>query len=452
MISRTAKLIALLWLSAPLMTQVSVRPQSPSLALIHVTVIDVTGAPARPDMTVIVTGDRIVGIGRANAVRVPNNAQVFDATGKFLIPGLWDMHVHLGSYEDGKKELHHLLAYGITGVRDMASPIDDILRLRQETSDRRIVGPHLVVAGPILQAPLPFRVPPLVRTVSDPNGAKNTVDELQGKGVDFIKIGDTLPRAVYLAIAEESTRRHVPFAGHLPVSVTASEASRYGQRSIEHFGSAGFHGVLIACSTQEAELSAYVQAALAAAMTGGDSPDTKVLQADFTTRLVESYDSRKAAALFSLFVKNGTWQVPTLVALRSVWDGKRGQMTAAEIAAGERVWQKDIEMLTAMRREGVRILAGTDVPIGDGVPSLHEELVMLVKAGMTPMEALQAATRNPADFLGRLSTEGTVETGKVANLVVLDANPLDDVANTRRVVAVILAGRLMLDSELRNIR
>jgi cytosine/adenosine deaminase-related metal-dependent hydrolase len=288
MISRRVKLIALLWLPAVLMTQVSLRSQSPSLVLTHVTVIDATGAPAKPDMTVIVTGDRIVGIGRANALRVPNNAQVFDATGKFLIPGLWDMHVHLGSYEDGKKALPHLLAYGITGVRDMASPIDDILRLKRETADASIVGPQMVVAGPILQAPLPFRVPSLVRTVSDPGDAKNMVDELNAKGVDFIKIGNTLPRAAYLAIAEESKRLRVPYAGHLPVSVSASEASRYGQRSIEHFGSAGFHSVLIACSTQEAELSAYVQAALAAALSGGDSPDTKVLRADFTTRLVKS--------------------------------------------------------------------------------------------------------------------------------------------------------------------
>jgi imidazolonepropionase-like amidohydrolase len=103
-----------------------------------------------------------------------------------------------------------------------------------------------------------------------------------------------------------------------------------------------------------------------------------------------------------LFARNDTWQVPTLVALRSVWDDKRSQMTAAEIAAGERVWQKDMEMVAAMTRAEVKILAGTDVPIGDGAPALHEGLALLVKAGMTPMEALQAATRNPAEFLGRL--------------------------------------------------
>jgi imidazolonepropionase-like amidohydrolase len=133
--------------------------------------------------------------------------------------------------------------------------------------------------------------------------------------------------------------------------------------------------------------------------------------------------------------------VPTLIALQSVRESHRTSLSAADNAAGERVWQKDMEMLTAMRRAGVKILAGTDVPVGD-VPPLHEELVSLVKAGLTPMEALQSATRNAAEFLGRLRTEGTIERDKLANLVILDANPLTDISNTRRVSAVVRSGQL----------
>jgi imidazolonepropionase-like amidohydrolase len=300
----------------------------------------------------------------------------------------------------------------------------------------------MIVAGPILQGSLPFQLPPMVRTVGDARGATTAVDELRQKGVDFVKVGDTLERDAYVAIAAESRRLHIPFVGHLPVSIGAAEASRLGQQSIEHFGSARFHGVLIACSSQERSLSDYAREALETAKAGGAAPDTKVFRADFLTHLVSSYDERKAAALFSVFQKNGTWQVPTFVALRSVWDNQRSRMSADDIAAGERVWQKDMEMLVSMSRAGVKILAGTDLPITDGTPHLDDELVWLVKAGLTPMQALQAATRNSAEFLGRLPEQGTVTKGKVADLVILNASPLDDIANLRRVAGVVLRGQL----------
>ena len=202
------RLVLLLALIAPaiaLGAQTSPPPAAP-MAITDVTVIDSTGTAAQPHMTVALANGRIADIAPSERFRALAGADIIEGTGKFLIPGLWDMHVHLGSYEDGKKELPHLLAYGITGVRDMASPVEDIVRLRHETSVGIIAGPRMIVAGPILQGPLPFSVPPLVRTITDANDAKNTVDELKAKGVDFIKIGDTLPRDLYLAIAGESKR------------------------------------------------------------------------------------------------------------------------------------------------------------------------------------------------------------------------------------------------------
>jgi Amidohydrolase family len=447
----TSTLARLVTLVALLASSWAGNVRAQSVAITNVTLIDATGAPPRPTMTVIVSGDRITIIGRAERVRVPRGATLVDGTRKFLIPGLWDMHVHLGSYEDGVKVLRRLVGYGITGVRDMASPPDDILRLRREAANSTILGAQIVAAGPILQGPLPFRLPPLVRTVTEAD-AIQTVDELKAKGVDFIKVGDTLTRESYFAVAEESTRLGLTFAGHLPVSVSASEATQAGQRSIEHFGSAGFRGVLIACSTDEAELSTYVRDALSVARTGGPSPDEKVYRTEFTSRLVDSYDSRKAAALFALFARNDTWQVPTFVALRTVWDGQRSRLSATDAASGDRVWTKTLAMFADMRRAGVKMLAGSDVPIVNGVPPLHDELVALVGAGMTSMDALQAATRSPAEFLGRSATEGTVQVGKKANLVMLDANPITDITNTRLVAAVILAGRLIRGAELQNLR
>jgi hypothetical protein len=449
--SSLARLVTIVALLVAVPCAGGARTQSAAVAVTNVTLIDGTGAPPTSTMTVIVNGSRIETIGRAGRVRVPQGAIVVDGTGKFLIPGLWDMHVHVGSYQDGVKILPRLVGYGITGVRDMASPLDDILRLRRETDDSTILGPQIVAAGPILQGPLPFRLPALVRTVTDAD-AMQTVAELNAKGVDFIKVGDTLTREAYFAVAAESKRLGLPFAGHLPVSVSASEATSSGQHSIEHFGSAGFRGVLIACSTDEAELSTYIRDALATARAGGPSPDEKVYRTEFTSRLVDTYDTRKATALFGLFARNDTWQVPTFAALRTVWDGQRSTLSAPDAAAGDRVWTKTLAMFADMGKAGVKTLAGSDLPMANGVPPLHDELVALVGAGRTSMEALQAATRSPAEFLGRLATEGTVEVGKKANLVLLDADPVTDISNTRRVAAVILSGRLIRGADLQKLR
>jgi cytosine/adenosine deaminase-related metal-dependent hydrolase len=424
--------------------------QPTAIAVTGVTLIDGTGAPPRV-VTVVVEGDRVAAISRPDRERIPAGATIVDGRGKYLIPGLWDMHVHIGGYEEGTKLLPRLVAHGIMGVRDMASPVDDILRLRREIADGTVPGPQIVAAGPILQGPLPFSTPPLVRTMADAD-AKPVIDDLHAKGVDFIKVGDTLTRDGYFGIAIEARRRGVPFAGHLPVSVTALEAARAGQRSIEHFGSAGFRNVLIACSSTEAALMSEVRTALARALAGGPSPEETLDRAAFLTRLVETYDRRKAAALFGAFKRHRTWQVPTLVALRSVWDARRARLDADDATASDRAATRTIEMFADMRKAGVQVMAGSDRPISTGVPPLHDELVALVRAGMTPLEALQASTRNAAVFLGRNADEGTVEVGKKARLLVLDADPLGDITNTRRVAAVVLNGRLIAGADLQKLR
>ena len=421
------------------------------LAFTNVTVIDGTGAPPRAGQTVVIDGDRIAAIGRTGDVAVPAGAQQVDGRARFLIPGLWDMHVHLGAYGDGARTAPRLVAYGITGVRDMASPVDDVLRLRRETASGTLVGPQIVSAGPILQPPLPFRAQPALRMVTDAD-ARATVAELRTKGVDFLKVGDALPRETYLLLADESKRLGLPLAGHLPPSVSALEAAQAGQRSIEHFGSALFRGVLLACSRDEARLTGIVRGALATTLAGGASPERELNRAEFVNALVDSYDGGKAAALFDSFVTNGTWQVPTLAVLRVVWDQQRTQLNAADAAALDRLRTKTVELLADMRSRGVKVLAGSDMGLGSGVPPLHDELAALVQAGFTPLQAVRTATRDAAEFLGRLGTEGTLEVGKKANVVLLDADPSTDIANTRRVSAVVLNGQLISESELQRLR
>ena len=156
-----------------------------------------------------------------------------------------------------------------------------------------------------------------------------------------------------------------------------------------------------------------------------------------------TFSAAKAQALLFETSTNGTWQVPTLVAIREVWNSQRPDLSEEDIAAGDRLWQKYIDLVRTMQASGIRMMAGTDLPVSADTSPLHEELALLVEAGLTPMEALQAATRNPAEYLGILGAEGTVEVGKVADLVVLDANPLNDIRNIGRVHAVIMRGRVV---------
>jgi imidazolonepropionase-like amidohydrolase len=427
-----------------------------ALAFAHVNVIDATGSPVQPDMTIVVQGQRITELGKAGHVKVPNNAKLIEAGGKFLIPGLWDMHVHtiFGSWipQDEKIALPLFVANGITGVRDMGSDLEPVKQWRSEIAAGRLLGPRMIIAGPMLDGPTP-RFPSSV-PVSDAASGRQDVDNLKDASVDFIKIQSLVPREGYFAVAAEAHKLGMTFVGHVPDSIRASEASDAGQRSVEHFT-----GVFEGCSTIEEQL-------LKGPKTLGQN--------------VATFDPDRAKALIALFAKNQTWQVPTLAWERGQWlvdDIDLSQdplIKYAPPAWKDRTWpmfkrdilktmdtdplpirkrfvQMELEMTLAMFRAGVPFMAGTDTAAGVHIfPgfSLHQELALFVKAGLTPMEALQTATLNPAKFLGTISDMGTVQKGKFADLVLLDANPLDDIDNTRKIHGVVLAGRFLPRSEL----
>ena len=421
-----------------------------TLAITHVSVIDATGSPPQPDMTVIVRDQRIVELGRSEAVRVPADARVMQGQGKFLIPGLWDMHVHtvFGDWlpRNEKVVLPLFVANGVTGVRDMGGDLDVLTVWRSQIAGGRLLGPRMYIAGPMLDGPTP-RFPSSAPVANASDGRK-VVDDLKARGVDFIKIQSLIPRDGYFAAAAEADKAGLTFVGHVPDGVRASEASSAGQKSIEHFT-----GIFEGCSTIEDQL-----------INGhprGPGPN------------VSTYDAARAKALIELMARNRTWQVPTLVWERGQWlvddiDKTHDPLTKYAPAAWKdhtwpmfvhdimqtmdtdpllvrkRFFQMELDMTLAMFRAGVPFMAGTDTAAGVHVfPgfSLHEELALFVRAGLTPMQALQTATRNPAEFMGRLADLGTVAKGRLADLVLLDANPLDDIGNTRRIRAVVLAGR-----------
>ncbi|HVG09263.1 MAG TPA: amidohydrolase family protein [Thermoanaerobaculia bacterium] len=435
------------------------------LVLTHVAVIDATGAPLKPDMTVLIEDDHIARLGKK--VRAPAGAKVVDATGKFLIPGLWDMHVH--SLYEGRPELLFpmFIANGVTGVREMAStlPLEQIAVLRKRIERGEVLGPRFgAVAGKILESPA-AQLGPDFEPVSSADEGRQIVRSRKQQGADFVKVYNQLPRDVYFAIADEARRQHIPFAGHLPFSVSAVEASDAGQRSIEHLTR-----LLTACSGREAEILRGLTdtgKSVVAARAAGFRAEAEA---------AESYDPRKASALFLRFHENETWQCPTLVQLRRFalvedaglanderlkfiplsvrerWRSSLAGPLAENAPYLKRSFPKQVEMVGAMRAARVPVLAGTDSGWGNPYTfagfSLHDELALLNRAGLSPMETLQSATLNPARFLGLQDKLGTVEAGKIADLVLLEANPLDDVTNTRKIAAVVVNGRYMSKAEL----
>src|SRR5262249_21823094 len=275
-----------------------------ALAITGVTVIDATGAPARPDMTVVVTGERITAVGKAGAVGVPEGAWVVDGKGKYLLPGLWDMHVHTA----GPFFLTLYLANGVTGVRDMhALDPDATFGLRQQVQEGKQPAPRVVAAGPLGGGPKPLVPGSLV--AANAGEGREAVRKLKKMGSDFVKVYTKLPREAYLAIADEAKKQGLPFAGHLPESVSAAEASDLGQKSIEHLT-----GVELACSDREDERHRDAIAVL----TKADDPTAVELLGGNGERAADSFSDKKARALYARFVRNGTWQVPTLTVLHSL--------------------------------------------------------------------------------------------------------------------------------------
>ena len=418
-----------------------------ALLLENVTVIDGTGAPARPGMSVVVAGERILAVGAADNVRgmSPPGAATVTASGQFLIPGLLDMHVHLGGLDAGTRAGPAFIAHGVTGVRDMASPPEEILTLRGRWQTASPSGPRLVAAGPILQGPLPFDRP-FIRSVDTPQDARIAVDDLHQAGVDFIKVGDTVPPDAYRAVVDQALQRGLPVAGHLPVGIGAADAALAGQRSIEHFGSARFHGLLLASSSEDGPLAVRVQVLLDAARRCEAAADSHLFRADLTGPLADSFNPTRAASLFRTFIDRDTAQVPTLVADRSVWDAQADGMNEHDRRAADRVWDRYQEMVQLMRDAGVAILAGSDLEPHGG--SLHQELELLVEAGLSPAEAIAATTSQATAFLGLTDDVGTIEAGKRADLVLLDGDPLADITNTRRIAAVMIGGVVLNGTDL----
>jgi hypothetical protein len=468
--------VAVGWLVAVLLPA-SAYLQSPAVSgrgivFTNATVIDVKGGQSTPDMTVLVSGNRIAALGKTGEVRPPTDAQAIDASGKYLIPGLWDMHAHLGAGGAPIEiDMPLLVANGVTGMREMwadchtVSPLDCLGQRRSwqkqiEAGD--LVGPRLLaLASWPVNGPrgLPNGVPAFFGAANAEQG-RLLARYFAERKVDFIKIYPNIPREGFLALAAEARRLGLSVAGHEPLALSAIEASEAGLQSFEHA-----RVFLLNCFRGAAELRRLDASATAS---------TK-----WRRSMVDEFDLKACQPVFSAFVKNRTRYVPTHLTRRmeafaddpafrqdprskyipkaqwTAWNRDADGVVARDSSPqGRKVmmdfYTKGLEITGAAHRAGVQVMLGTDS--GDSYVfagfAVHEELEELVKAGLTPAEALRTATWNGAEFLGRTSDSGSLEQGKRADLILLDANPLSDIRNTRKIAAVVLNGRYLDRSAL----
>lgn len=396
-------MLATVWVAgAP---QQSVAP----IVVEHATVINVDSGARWADHTVVISGNRISAVGPSGTIKAPAGAHIVDGRGKFVIPGIWDMHVH-ALFNGYNRTLSYLAANGITGVRDMASRFEDVMEVRKPHGTG-VIWPRTVVSGPGLDG-IPPNLPGVpagvLLVIPTPEAGREIVDRLAAARVDLVKVRNALSRETYYAIAEEAKRWHLPFEGHLPPDVNIVEASDAGQRTIEHLV-----GLQAACAANATALR----------------PDPA------NTQPIEINRAKCEETVWHL-ARNGTWFTPTI--------GGPGQ-------GDNRTRQFNLKITLIAAQAGVRMLAGTDWPGGNFANanrSVHLEMQGLVEAGLTPQEALRTATLNPAILLNMTDQLGSIEQGRLADLVLLEGDPLVDIANTRKIAAVVVNGQL-IDPALR---
>src|SRR5215468_10330771 len=448
------------WLSgvivfcSPLTPVSAAQREPPATVITHTTVINPGTSSVQANRTVVVMGAHIMSVSGAAKFRAPKNARVINATGQYLIPGLWDMHVHsaFGDWFPGGRDiiLPLFIANGVTGVRDMGGELPVLLEWRKQIADGQIVGPRMVISGPMLDGYLPnskLRFPSSIG-ITTPDTAIAAVDLLKAQGVDFIKVQSVISHDAYLAAAAEAHKQGLPIVGHVPDKVRLDEVITAGQKSIEHL-----MGIFEACSTEQ---------------------DKFIEGKGSLPLLLTTYKQQRCDAAIRLLAQNTVWQVPTLAWQRGgtfldqldwkhqpldqyvpaywrevTWkrfnDEMMPDLQRDSLASRQEYFTRNLKMVGTMHRAGVPFLAGTDAAPGIYIMpgfSLHDELANFVEAGFTPMEALQTATSLPARFLGQENLFGSIEPGKTADLVLLSSNPLDDIHNTQKITLVIANGRI----------
>jgi imidazolonepropionase-like amidohydrolase len=397
-------------------------------AIENVTVINVETGALMPNQTVRIEGNTIAAVGPAASVSVPASARRIDGRGKFLIPGLWQMHghdmQHYGiDYGSRMAPFQLFIANGVTGLRDMGSTLDQLFLGKKRIAELKVPATRIFGAGPLLHGTEPSApaMSPLVINIGSPDEGRLIVDALALTGVDLLKIHGDMTPETYYAVAAEAKVKNIPFAGHLPAGVNILEASDAGQISIEHIAA------LSPMCVREQQI-----------------------------------DVPRCQAVLEKLRANGTFWGPTLIGALpltaghpNVSEARWGYIKAKKRATfpkypNEATPQAKAafeigQRLTRMAAEaGVRMIASSDTAGGTRISgfSAVDELILMAEAGVKPLAVLQAGTLNPVLLLKRERSLGTIAVGKLADLVLLDGDPLADIHNLRRVSAVVADGRI----------
>lgn len=461
-------------------------PPAGRLVLTGVTVVDTHDGQLTPDQSIVMEGGKILSITPAGTA--PTGGQVVDARGQFVVPGYLDMHAHALGPDDPSAGLALLLAEGVTGFRQMQGSPELLEQRRAGTLPLGADAPELLAMPGSILTPV---------NAGTPEAAVAEVRAQKAAGADFIKVALVGVPAFFAAEAE-AKRLGLPFVGHLPEGVEVGAASQGGMKSIEHMGPGG--GLLVACSTEETALREeltrlppvkgppnipFLGKLLAGSIqkrlinpTVSSTPESVAR----IQRAIDTYSDAKDRQLAARFIANRTWQVPTLIRLRTMYFGDAPEyrtnpnlrylpaatvqqwqdvaqefttkLPATSKATYQSLYALQLKLVKLFEETHVPMLAGSDYGGGWLVPgfSLHQEFDELQKAGLSPLTILQMTTLNGATFLGRTATMGSVEAGKNANLVLLDANPLADPQNLHKVHAVVRAGRYYAPADLENLK
>ena len=409
--------------------QLSPRTTQP-IVLSGGTLIDVTGKPAIPDSLVVIQGDRIVAAGPRTSIKNPANARTIDVSGKYLLPGLWDMHAHFYQTELGPV----YLAAGITSARDVGNDIEYATSLRDAAKQGRGLGPRLLLAGYIDGKHEEHNFDVEVET---PEEARAAVQRYKNAGYEQIKIRDYVKLETLKVICAEAHRLGMTVTGHVPKGLNALKAVEAGMDQINHINYVET-GFFPNRDRDDPSLSINLKGLNAvAALKFFKEHGTVVDPTDAVLELM----LRPMNQPIESFEPGAAKVAPEL---KPQINKKGGPVEEAE---GLRMLIDVLLKITgALQRAGVPIVAGTDV----GVPghTLHRELELYVKAGMTPLEAIQAATITPARVMKVDSEVGTIEMGKRADLIVLDANPIDNISNIRKIRLSVSQGRVFESAQL----
>jgi imidazolonepropionase-like amidohydrolase len=429
------------------------------LAITAGTVIDVRTGTREPDATVLVNDERIVAVGRA--VEVPEAATRVDATGMWLLPGLMDMHGHItGEHNAHKERIHHLhLAYGVTTVRDTGGNLTLLRLLRAKTETGSHIGPRVFFSGPLLDGATPVW-PPMSIMVDTVDRAREAVLFLAGQGVDFIKTYNWVPETSLKIILDTAHGLGLRVTGHVPRTITMTRAIQLGMDCLEHIRITGRE---LLPPDEAEELDPLPVARRETLLWERFDLESEPMQrligliADSRvfldpTLLVDSALSLDGYAIDTESPANADVPADVREVFAQIERAPIFDHSGVSLELARDGFRKRQRLVGMLHQAGARLLAGTDCfGLGKQLPGLglQNELALLVESGLSPLAALQAATVTAADALGQSDNLGTLEEGKIADIVVLEADPLVDIQNARRVRSVVKAGRVYDAATLR---